>query len=430
LWQPWQDFVDRSNGPVAFNFSDHHVRSLFDVEPNDKGGIHHSEAMGNISEVYPMRTPDQLSNVKFQAIVENKPIKPVTLGEPSTLDRIEAGIAYARFMDGKPQGEKANVFFQLDLNQEDMQRIAYLLKNPGQYTRKDFEDSLILHCRTKSNSLTSDEVRQHFKYLIQANQMRFKDSFSAANESANITPLIQRVKALRYQGEFMFRDLVNLSGQPIPLLKRRILDLTRDASDVEKMKIVSWLVYILKPEHFTSEFVTELLSHLEVQMMHFNEAYKDDGAKVRENNKNSGYFRIISACYPHNKELATAIALKLQAPWKLGYYMELPIGLRAQAPAFKNSLLWNLREVGQDANRWYLNGQLSISELAILLNGNFCEVERFTETAINQINEKIYDTCRGAGNVACGTFLLKYKVSSDPGSKRDLLRETLMAWQK
>jgi hypothetical protein len=408
------------------------LRELLDVEPKDKGGIHHSEAMGNISEVFPLRIPARLSQNRFKTTAENRLIQPVKLGEPSVVDRIEAGISYARFMESKSQGERANVFFQLGLRQEDMQALAQLLKNPNQYTRKDFQDQLLIHCRTAQESLNSDAVLLNFNYLIQANQMRFKDSFSVENESENITALINKVKAIRNQGEYVFRDLVNLNGHPVPMLKRRILELANQATDAEKLKIVSWLVFLLKPEHFTPEFVFELMSSVQRQMVIINQPFVGDPAKVRDNNKNSGYYRIITTCFPYNEALATEVASNLQAPWKLSYYFELPVALRAKVPAFKEALLWSFREGGQDQKRQFLKSQLSITEFVSILNGNVHEVDRFTDAATAQIAEKLADTCREIGNSACGAFLAKYyqfNLLANPQEKREIVKATLFAWQ-
>ncbi len=431
----WNLYVDRTK-PEKIVFTDSNLRELIEPQKEDPNGVHHSEAMMNISEAYAFVIPSDrpLSDLH----IESKPekIKPTPLPNLSPIDNLEAGIAYARYLNGKTQGETAYVFYQLGLNQKDVQAFVKVLENPTHYTELEFRELIVQLAKTRDGQIPETEALARLSYIFDANKMRFKDSFSAEKEQDNISVLIQKVRKLRNQPARLFKNFVFVENQKIPGLKNKILSLVDQASDPDDFKVVSILLSFLNSDHLDPEFTRSILTSLKEKKPKFRKENKDEVAQSIADYRQSCIFDIINLLYSNDKNLAREVIKAWELPWKMGYFIEFNKEIRSSFIEFRNAVLWNLKTSGQ--NRWWVGNKVDFLELATLIvKGQSDIIASIADDAFTAVVSKAAEFCKASTKASCIQFRKDHasliQLNSQMESKataaqlRDLVRPLLMS---
>ena len=386
--------------------------------------------MMNISDAYafviPMGHP--LKNLHIE--IDSDKIEPLALPNLSPIDSLEAGIAYARYLNGKTQGESAYVFYQLGLSQKDVLAFVKVLENPTNFKESEFRERILQLAKTREGQISELDVLGRLNYVFEANKMRFKDSFSAEKENANISILVQKVRKLRNQPARFFKNFVYVENQKIPGLKKKIVSLVEQATDVDDFKVVSILLSFLNFEHFDSEFTRSILTSLKEKSPSFRRLNKDETQKSIEDYRQSGFYDIINLLYSTEKDLAREAIKSWELPWKMGYYIEFNKEIRAQYIEFRNATLWSIKTPGQ--NRWWIGNKVDFLEFATLIvKGQVDIINSMADDVLALVTAKAADYCKASVKANCLQFYkehinlvaLNLQTASKPSPEQ--LRELL-----
>jgi hypothetical protein len=251
-------------------------------------------------------------------------------------------------------------------------------------------------------------VKAEFAYLIEANLMRFTDSFAPDNEAKTVPLLIKKVKALRFQIDWQWKNFVNLEAHDVPLLKARILELVKSSESAEDLKVVKILVSFLEDRHLDSSYAQQIVTTFSRQLAQVNTGR--DPKEKSANIKMAGFGALTKKLYASAPEATLAAVRENMFEWKMNYFHQLIVELRAPFKEYRNAVLWNLKNESEDLRRaeWFIKEDiLSATDFnKLIIQGEYNRLNDFTPIARDQIARKLRDYCAKNSTVGgCTQFL-------------------------
>ncbi len=399
--------------PVHLTFVDAELRTRFlDPEPNpiwlDVGGIHHSEKYQLMTEAQELINPDPAEAAELETKSTLEPIRAIELPEPDVWARFEAGVAYARYMDKRPQGELANVFGQLGLKHEDMKAFLEVVTRPWMYTEEQFKEQMIATAKTVEGPLPAQEVLGRMSYILKSNSFRFSDSFSAPKEKSSVTLLIKAIREQKDRELWEFKHLTHLSGHPVPLLKSKILELLAKTSKPDDSKVAGIALSLLDPDqHLDPVYADQILGALSRNpLIRDYQAREDQSTASRNLLTETGFYTILNQLYAVRPQEVLALVKEFETRRTFEYFIQLNPEIRSQFPEFRNAVISNLKT--PDASRGWLN-DMELSELGSkILRGDAKTFAELDPHAKLDILRRTQHACSSAEGAECSEFKKRF----------------------